>query len=206
MGEVTRPVVDKWGRDVRVGDLYLSSYGLPGRTCRYLAENAYLCRQSWAQCEIIQRGLPTDPVPVSFEPERDAEGRPVLQEDRDAWTASGEMLNRLDAAAKTLASGGGKIAFAKVGSVAGIGDIDPTPQQRYAAFRATVERVVGEEAPRARVVTDWSGNEGQAWLRLGDESFEFRLELTGGPYDQDVRNLLVNFGNQLAARAMGRAK
>lgn len=99
---------DKHGREFRAGDLcrwmhYPDLRRLqeaPDGNCLAVAKSI---RDVWQQTfgpaaeeywEVLARGLPTDPVPAQFEPERDAQGRPVLGKD------AGD--DRLDALAYAL--------------------------------------------------------------------------------------------------------
>lgn len=65
---------DRWGREMRPGDLLASPSGFLYRTARAWAGGS--CK--W---EVIARGAPGDPIPETFEPTRGADGHPVLDED-----------------------------------------------------------------------------------------------------------------------------
>lgn len=83
---------------------------------------------------------------------------------------------------------------------------------RYAAFRETVERVVRERAPAARIVTDWHGDTANrvagcvAWVTVADVTVECACSLgmserTVAEYVADRVDLLCD---KLGARAMGK--
>ncbi len=86
-------------------------------------------------------------------------------------------------------------------------------QERYAAFRSTVERVVREEAPAARVVTDvgqcpaFGGSVLIGWLSIGDLRAEVNvseredLELA----EHRTRAALNDFRHRLGSRALRKA-
>jgi hypothetical protein len=97
-----------------------------------------------------------------------------------------------------------------------IGKPAPPLADRYAAFRETVERVVREEAPAVRVVTDWSampwgGRErephGFSDLRLDGEaaiSSHALHAIDVEAWERDIRRDLSTLRERLGARAMGR--
>lgn len=154
---------DKHGRIAKVGDL--AGYG--GKLVRVLSlpdEERFLFLRGalgvehngwqWKETgaygpllwEILSRGRPEDPVPERFEPERDAEGRPVLCECRNdlPWhehdcplgKAIGECYAAPPAVEATPA--------------------EPDQHTRYLAFDKRVREIVAEEAPTATVVTDFA--------------------------------------------------
>lgn len=89
-----------------------------------------------------------------------------------------------------------------------------TQESRYASFRATVERVVRDKAPVARIVTDWHGDTADrvagcvAWVTVADVTVECACSLSlsergVAEYVADRVDLLCD---KLGARAMGATK
>lgn len=82
---------DKWDQELREGDLIghkgwrrrIRIAMIDGERINDGAIIAYRPNGS-TDIEILSRGLPTDPVPERFEPERDREGRPVLERSSQA--------------------------------------------------------------------------------------------------------------------------
>jgi hypothetical protein len=95
---------------------------------------------------------------------------------------------------------------------------EPTLEQRYAAFRETVERVVREEAPRATVVTDRGLmkiiNKGRVpcclvWFRCGDgKEQEWGLldDEDAAKFERFLRCQILQELKKVGARAMGAKK
>jgi len=254
----------------------------------------------WKQCwvwlvshalrfEVLSRGLPTDPVPESFEPERDADGRPVLDIVRYAcgsvaqvgdrvrcpeqWGTgcehdvieihggeqygdylrvsddSGLCPNVLASTVRLVSRGAEHQAMtdssprrpccnevghdwnqateicdhcgARLSVEVARGRAEtPAPQpslpSRYAAFRATVERVVAEEAPAARVVTDWSekpwrgiegGPRGFCELQCQDYRMTFSCGIATvdvEAWERDTSRQIAACRERLGDHAMGR--
>lgn len=85
---------------------------------------------------------------------------------------------------------------------------NPSLPDRYAAFRETVERVVGEEAPAVRVVTDFhgrAGGRGVAWLSCEDQKtfIELSLDAPAEMVKRSARDRLEAIRRNLGQRAMG---
>lgn len=235
IAKATVPVqtpTDKHGRELRAGDLAAYT-GIPLRIVRAFEvtnssvrdveatvrhrdgrESGFWHTSAPLLWEILSRGLPADPVPESFEPERDAEGRPVLDARcpglGDARTVKPELCDFSGRATRRLASG------VEVFECWEQRTEPPSLASRYAAFRATVERVVAEEAPAAMVVTDigrWTERDGSvggetfiAWIDGGGWQTDIGVRADGS--EERLRTLLLerlgDIRTVLGARAMGR--
>lgn len=133
--------VDKHGREVRAGDLYRTANGVVQRTLKEVAEWAHQHVAAWARCEIIARGNPSDPVPEGFEPKRDAEGRPVLDEILEVETGPCVTLNLAPVRRDLPACRDRRW-------------IEEGREKNYAAMVAKAKQIVAELAPLAPLVTD----------------------------------------------------
>lgn len=160
--------LDKWFREMRPGDLvrheegpfrvetgwdWVSQGWWRARATPPNGNGMYLFAGVPMTWEVIARGKPGEPIPESWEPKRDDEGAPILDEVRSAPVPGCPIIcpGTASPAPETM------IIRPGTATLAPDREAHPSwapPQVSYAEFQKLVAQTVAEQAPGLRTTTD----------------------------------------------------